>query len=153
MYVLRLLMQHITHLLHLGHLGKSLIEWLVDVEELLAEDLLGEVAHLVHQLGDLHLNLLLHLVLPIVRRVLGLGDGRVERDLDGVDLIHEFAILFLLGFDVKLHEGAEEVHIRLDAVLNPLVMFFDVLQGLDLLDIALHVNGWLGDRLDLVVEP
>jgi hypothetical protein len=99
------------------------------------------------------LNLLLHLVFPIICRVLGLRDGRIERDLDRVDLIYEFAILFLFGFNFKLHKGPEEIHIRLYAVLNSLVMFFDILQSLDLLNIALNINGRLGDRLDLVVEP
>jgi hypothetical protein len=41
------------------------------------------------------LNLLLHLLFPIICRVLGLRDRRIERDLDRVDLIYEFAILFL----------------------------------------------------------
>jgi hypothetical protein len=98
------------------------------------------------------LYLLLHLVFSIICRVLGLRDGRIERDLDRVDLINEFAILFLLGFDFELHKGPEEVYIRLYAVLNSLVMFFDVLQSLDLLNIALHINGRLGNRLNLVVE-
>ena len=143
MDVLRLLVQLVAHFLHLAHLGKCLIERLVDVEKLLPEDLLGEVADLVHQLRDLTLNLLLHLVLSVVCRVLGLRDGRIKSDLNRVDLIHKFAILFLLGFDVELHKGAEEVHIRLYAVLKPLVIFFDVLQSLDLLHIALHINGRL----------
>jgi hypothetical protein len=54
MNVLRLLMQLIENLLYLVYLGKFLVEWVNDFEHLLPENLLGEVADLVHQLGDLH---------------------------------------------------------------------------------------------------
>ena len=54
MNFLRLLMQLIANLLYLVYLGKFLVEWVDDFEHLLPEDLLGEVADLVYQLGDLH---------------------------------------------------------------------------------------------------
>ena len=107
----------------------------------------------VHQLRDLLGDLLLHLILSIICGVLGFDYGLIQLNLNAIDIVDELSVLVLARLNVKSHKDAKEVNISLNPVLDTLIMFLDVLEGLDLLDIALNVDRGLGNCRDLGLEP